>query len=80
MKVKLLKKLRKKGRNKIHINSVTTTNDRVTGMSITYSDKDYMRIFKLGMTKEEVYKKAEHVFISKYLFIKKIKNYLINHV
>ena len=38
MKVKLLKKLRKRGRNQINIHSVTKSDGIVVGMSIGYDD------------------------------------------
>lgn len=67
LKTKLLKRLRERGRNQIHINWVETTGNRVSGMSIGYSDNAYSGLFNPGDTEEEVLKKAEHIFISKYL-------------
>ena len=45
MKVKLLKILRKIGRNKIKIYSFTTTNGTVTGMKIGYDEDEYRGLF-----------------------------------
>lgn len=67
MKVKLLKKLRKKGRNQIEILSYTTENGIMSGMSIAYSDKAYSDIFNFGMSREDVLKEAERIYIQKYL-------------
>ena len=67
MKVKLLKKLRKRGRKRITIYSVTKTNGVVTGMKIGYSEKEYSGVFDLGDTEEEVLKKAENIYIKKYI-------------
>ena len=63
MKTKLLKALRTKGRNQININSVKTTNGTVTGMTIGYNDDIYKGLFSFGDTKEQVFKKAENIYI-----------------
>lgn len=63
MKVKLLKKLRRIGRDQITIYSVTKTNGVVTGMKIGYNDSIYSKLFDLGDTKEEVLKQAERIYI-----------------
>ena len=67
MKAKLLKKLRRRGRNQIHIYSVTTTDGTTTGMSIGYSEDKYSGLFEFGDTEKEVYEKAERIYIEDYL-------------
>lgn len=67
MKVKLLKKLRRNGRNKISIHSWTKTDGIVTEMTIGYSDDKYGSLFDFGDTKDVVLRKAEHIYISNYL-------------
>jgi len=67
MKVKLLKRLRRKGRNQIHILSVTKESGMVIGMCISYSDDKYSRLFHFGNTEEQVLKKAETIYIEEYL-------------
>lgn len=66
MKVKLLKKLRNIGRNRISINSVTRTTtyrgEYVSGMSISYGLPQYANIWDFGMTEEDVYNKAMMIF------------------
>ncbi len=76
--VRLIQRLRRKGRNKIDIVSVTTTDGTVTGMSIAYSpgDEKYGSLFSFGDTKEEVYKKAEDLYIKEYYA--KLKVYPLN--
>lgn len=71
MKTKLLKKLRRRGRNQIHIHSVTKQNDTVIGMSIGYSDDIYSNLFDFGLTKEDVLKMAENIYIEKYIMEKR---------
>ena len=68
MKVKLLKKLRRKGRNKIRIYSVTTERGTTIGMKIGYSDGN---LFYFGLTEEEVLRRAEHIYIKKYILEKR---------
>ena len=63
MKVKLLKKLRRRGRNQVHIHSVTKTDGIVTGMSVGYDEDKYGGLFEFGDTKEDVKKKAERIYI-----------------
>lgn len=63
MKVKLLKKLRRVGRNKININSVTTENDIVVGMSIGFDEDEYSGLFNLGDTEEMVRENASRIYI-----------------
>ena len=67
MKVKLLKKLRRIGRNQITIYSITKEDNIVVGMSIGYNSDDYKGLFVFGDTEEEVYKKAEKIYIDGYL-------------
>ena len=67
MKVRLLKRLRRKGRRQITIYSVTTTNEVTTGMSYRYSDDRYRGLFNMGDSEEDVYKKAERIYIEDYI-------------
>lgn len=71
MKTRLLKKLRRKGRNQVCIYSVTKTGGTVTGMSISYNEDKYKGLFCFGDTEEEVKKKAERIYITDYLKRKK---------
>jgi len=64
MKIKLLRKLRKIGRNKITIHSITTTDGCTTGLSYGYSGSEYKNLFNFGDTKEEIYRKAERIYIN----------------
>ena len=63
MKVKLLKILRKIGRNKIIIYSFTTTNGTVTGMKIGYDEDEYRGLFSLGDTEQDVKEKACKIYL-----------------
>ena len=63
MKVKLLKILRKIGRNKIKIYSFTTTNGIVTGMEIGYDEDEYRGLFSLCDTEQEVKEKACKIYL-----------------
>ena len=63
MKVKLLKILRKIGRNKIKIYSFTTTNGTVTGMKIGYDEDEYRGLFSLGDTEQDVKEKACQIYL-----------------
>lgn len=63
MKVKLLKKLRQIGRNKINIHSVTTTNGVVTGMKYGYDFDEYRRLFNYGDTEEDMKRKACNIYL-----------------
>ena len=63
MKVKLLKILRKIGRNKIKIYSFTTTNGTVTGMKIGYDEDEYRGLFSFGDTEQDVKEKACKIFL-----------------
>ena len=74
MKVKLLKKLRKRGRDQISIRSVTKTNGVVTGMIIGFNEDKYGDLFYYGDTKEDVKKKVEQIYIKEYLDKHKKKN------
>ena len=66
MKTKLLKILRRFGRDRVTIYSVTTEESwrgkYVTGMSVGYSLPQYANIFSFGMTEEDVKKKAMRIF------------------
>ena len=63
MNVKLVKKLRKIGRNKIKIYSFTTTNGTVTGMKIGYDEDEYRGLFSLGDTEQDVKEKACKIYL-----------------
>lgn len=67
MKTKLLRKLKQEGRSQINIISVTKTDGIVTGMKIGYDEDEYKGIFNFGNTEEDVYRKAERIYINKYL-------------
>lgn len=67
MKTKLLKKLRRRGRNQIFIYSITKTNGTVTGMGYSYDDDEYSGLFNYGDTEKDVYRKAEKIYIENYL-------------
>lgn len=72
MKVKLLKKLRARGRDKVHIHSVTKQGGTTVGMSISYDDDIYSGLFNFGDTEEDVLKKAEIIYMEKYISEKNI--------
>jgi hypothetical protein len=68
MKVKLLKKLREQGRNKVHILS-TTAEKRCfsdgwinVGMSYSFNEPEYSDLFFLGDTEEDVKDRAMRIF------------------
>lgn len=69
MKTKLLKRLRREGRDMIHIHSVTTTTSWrgsiVTGMSYGYSSPEYAGLFSFGDTEEDVLNKAMRIYMEK---------------
>jgi hypothetical protein len=67
MKIKLLQRLRRRGRDKININSVTKTDTIVTRMSIDFDSNEYSGLFTVGDTVEDVNKKAERIYINNYL-------------
>ncbi len=76
MKVKLLKRLRREGRNQITILSITNTDGISTGMSYSFNDLDYSGLFSFGDTEEDVINKAVKIYIEKQIKIlrnKKIK-------
>jgi len=73
MKSKLLKKLRRIGRSKINIHSITTIGETTVGMSIGFDEDEYRGLFKFGDTKETVIKKAENIYMSNYIKLHKIK-------
>ena len=64
MKYKLLKKLRARGRDQVHIHSVTKTNGTVTGMSYGHDGSGlYDGIFSFGDTKEDVLNRACRIYM-----------------
>lgn len=71
MKVKLLKKLREEGRNKVYILSTTTEKRRFSeefitvGMSYSYNEPEYGDLFFLGDTEEDVKDRAMMIFFEK---------------
>ena len=68
MKAKLLKKLRKKGRNQIDILSVTTTrmwgHEITTGIKYSYQSDEYANLFHIGLTEDEVKNMACKIFLN----------------
>lgn len=67
MKVKLLKKLRNRGRNSVNIISVTKTGNTITGMSYGYDSDDYKGLFSLGNTENDVKEKAARIYVKNWL-------------
>jgi len=67
MKAKLLRKLRRIGRDKVTIYSITTTNGVNTGMSIGFNESAYAGLFRYGDSEEDVKKKAEKIYLTNYL-------------
>lgn len=63
MKCKLLKRLRRVGRNKIDVYSITRHGDTVTGMGYAFTGEEYSDLFELGMTEDEVRDKAARIYI-----------------
>ena len=68
MKVKLLKKLRKQGRDKVHILSITAEKRRFSdgwinvGMKYSFNEPEYSDLFFLGDTEEDVKDRAMRIF------------------
>lgn len=81
MKVKLLKKIRNKGRNVITIYSTTTETtfrgSYCTGMSYGFTGDEYKGLFSFGDTEEQVKEKAMNIYIKKEIeyIRKRYKNY-----
>lgn len=67
MKTKLLKKLRRRGRNKVTLNSITKTNGLITGMSYSFDEEMYSGLFDFGMSFEDVQELACRIYIQDYL-------------
>lgn len=65
MKTKLLKRLRRQGRDMINVYSITTTRGVVTGMSYGYKSDDYKHLFSLGDTEEDIRNKAMKIYMEK---------------
>lgn len=63
MKTRLLKRLRKIGRDKINIISITTSDGIVTGMKVSFYEDSYRGLFSFGDTEEEVKEKACNIFL-----------------
>lgn len=73
MKVKLLKKLRRRGQNQVNIYSVTKTDGTTTGMGYGYSDDKYSELFCFGDTEQDVKKRAERIYIEDYIKTERAK-------
>lgn len=73
MKVKLLKKLRRRGQDQVDIHSVTTSGGIVTGMSYAHPGGKYRDLFCFGDTEQDVKKKAERMYIEDYLQAERAK-------
>ena len=67
MKCRLLKRLRRRGRNKVNIHSITRSGDLVTGMSYGFDEDEYGGLFDLGDTEADVKNKAARIYIQGYL-------------
>ena len=71
MKSKLLKKLRKQGRDKVHILSITAEKRRFSdgwinvGMKYSFNEPEYSDLFFLGDTEEDVKDRAMSIFFEK---------------
>ena len=70
MKAKLLKKLRRIGRNKITILSITTTTrfgsePYTTGMKYSFTEPEYADLFCMFDTEEDVRNRAMRIFLNK---------------
>lgn len=63
MKVKLLKKIRQRGRDMVKIYSVTKTGGTVTGMHYGYNDEEYSGLFEFGDTENDVKNKACGIYL-----------------
>lgn len=63
MKVKLLKKLRRIGRDEVDILSITKTNGIVIGMRYSYNSNEYSGIFSYGDTSQQVIEKACRIYL-----------------
>jgi hypothetical protein len=73
MKVKLLKKLRRRGQDQVNVYSITTTGGTTTGMSYGHPGGKYRNLFCFGDTEQDVKKKAERIYIEDYLQAEKAK-------
>lgn len=66
MKTKLLKKLRREGRNQIHIYRIRRNEfGTITGMGYEYNSEEYGGLFSYGDTPDEVRDKAMRIYITK---------------
>lgn len=67
MKVKLLKKLRQVGRNKIDVYSITKSTSYcgtcITGMRYGYTGDEYRGLFSYGDTEDDVRNKASKIYL-----------------
>ena len=63
MKVKLLKKLRREGRGKVHILTTTTRMGNIVGMRYSFNEDEYSGLFSWGDTPEDVENKAAGVYM-----------------
>ena len=64
MKTKLLKKLRKIGRNQIDIWAISTTNELTTGMNYAHPGENYRNLFCIGDTESDVKNKAYKIWLT----------------
>ena len=67
MNIKLLKQLRRTGRDKIRVYSITANNGCIVGMGYSYDDDTYRGLFSIGDTIDDVKNKAARIYIENYL-------------
>jgi hypothetical protein len=71
MKCRLLKKLRRRGRNQINVYSITRSDGVITGMSYGFDEDEYGGLFDFGDTIDDVKNKAARIYMELYLKKKK---------
>lgn len=76
MKTKLLRKIRRRANNEIHITSITNRGGITIGMSYTHDEDYYSGLFDLGDSKDDVMRKVQHIYFEKHKskYYKKYKN------
>ncbi|MEO9145091.1 MAG: hypothetical protein ABI237_05990 [Ginsengibacter sp.] len=62
MKVKLLRRIKRCGANQINIRSITKEGGDIVGMSYGFTDDCYHGLFDFGDTKNDVIRKAQHIY------------------